>query len=104
MMEAHLLRTRRGNARPHAAAHQPAARGNRPASGRSSGQSLLLPRNLQPSGGPPKLLAALTGAERETVIKSGRRRVLYRGQTVFSQGARHDGIFLIETGRIRVFY
>ncbi len=30
--------------------------------------------------------------------------MLYRGKTLFNQGARHDGIFLIETGRIRVFY
>ena len=44
------------------------------------------------------------GAEREIVLKHGRRKVLYRGQTLFNQGARHDGIYLIETGRIRVFY
>jgi CRP-like cAMP-binding protein len=30
--------------------------------------------------------------------------VLCRGQTLFSRGARHDGIFLIQTGRIRVYY
>ncbi len=33
-----------------------------------------------------------------------RRRVLDRGQTLFNQGAMHEGIYLIETGRIRVFY
>ena len=38
------------------------------------------------------------------MLRQGRRRVFYRGQTLFNQGARHDGIFLIETGRIRVFY
>ena len=32
------------------------------------------------------------------------RKVLYRGQTLFNQGATHDGIYLIQTGRIRVFY
>jgi CRP/FNR family transcriptional regulator, cyclic AMP receptor protein len=104
MMEAPLPRNLLGNVPLHAAAHQSAAPGSGAVSGRSGGHSLLLPRNLHPSGGPPSLLAALSGAERETVIKSGRRRVLYRAQTLFSQGSRHDGIFLIETGRIRVFY
>jgi CRP/FNR family cyclic AMP-dependent transcriptional regulator len=71
---------------------------------RSSDQSLLLTRSAQPGGGPPNLLSALSPHQRDAVVKSGRRRVLYRGQTLFSQGSRHDGIFLIETGRIRVFY
>ncbi len=30
--------------------------------------------------------------------------MFYRGQTLFNQGAKHDGIYLIESGRIRVFY
>lgn len=76
---------------------------NRSLAERRSSQSLLLARDPPVPGG-PSLLAALSPAERERVIKSGRRRVLYRGQTLFSQGTRHDGIFLIETGRIRVFY
>jgi CRP-like cAMP-binding protein len=64
----------------------------------------LLTENVRSIGGPPSLFDALSPAERETVIKCGRRQVLYRGKTLFNQGARHDGIFLIETGRIRVFY
>ena len=55
-------------------------------------------------GGPPSLMEKLTIREREIVLKQGRRKVLSRGQTIFSQGAKHDGIFLIESGRIRVFY
>ena len=35
---------------------------------------------------------------------SGKRRVLYRGTQLFSQGSPQDGIFLIESGRIKVFY
>jgi CRP-like cAMP-binding protein len=50
------------------------------------------------------LFENLSIREREVVLGHGRRRVLYRGQTLFNQGARHDGIYLIETGRIRVFY
>lgn len=70
----------------------------------SNGKSLLLTEDATVIGRPPLLLAALTREEREQVLQRGHRRVLYRGQTLFSQGARHDGIYLIETGRIRVFY
>jgi CRP-like cAMP-binding protein len=70
----------------------------------AGGQSLLLTENMRSIGGPPSLFETLTPRERELVLKQGRRKVLYRGQTLFNQGAKHDGIFLIETGRIRVFY
>src|ERR1700710_1244316 len=69
-----------------------------------SGQSLLLTENQQSIGGPPSLMEKLTQREREIVLKQGRRKVLNRGQTLFNQGAKHDGIYLIESGRIRVFY
>jgi CRP/FNR family cyclic AMP-dependent transcriptional regulator len=67
-------------------------------------QALLLVQSHALVGGPPTLLAALTPRERELVLSHGRRRVLNRGQTLFNQGAAHEGIYLIETGRIRVFY
>ena len=38
------------------------------------------------------------------MLGSGKRRVLYRGAQLFSQGSPQDGIFLIESGRIKVFY
>lgn len=66
--------------------------------------SLLLSESQQSIGGPPSLIDRLSVREREQVLKQGRRKVLNRGQTLFSQGARHDGIFLVESGRIRVFY
>jgi CRP-like cAMP-binding protein len=69
-----------------------------------SGSSLLLTENQQLTGGPPPLMEKLTPGERGLVLRQGRRRVLNRGQTLFSQGVKHDGIFLIESGRIRVFY
>lgn len=69
-----------------------------------SGRSLLLTENVRTIGGAPSLFETLSPAERETLVRCGRRRVLYRGQTLFSQGTRNDGIFLIETGRIRVYY
>jgi CRP/FNR family cyclic AMP-dependent transcriptional regulator len=66
--------------------------------------ALLLVQSHGLLGGPPKLFASLTASERELVLKQGRRRVLNRGQTLFNQGAPHDGLYLIESGRIRVFY
>jgi CRP/FNR family transcriptional regulator, cyclic AMP receptor protein len=69
-----------------------------------SGRSLLLTENIRTIGGAPSLFDTLSPSEQETLVRWGRRRVLYRGQTLFSQGSRHDGIFLIETGRIRVYY
>src|SRR6201987_3598670 len=85
-----------------------AKRGNAPATTVASrstpGSSLLLTESQQAIGGPPPLMEKLSPRERELVLKQGRRKVLNRGQTLFSQGAKHDGIYLIESGRIRVFY
>jgi CRP/FNR family transcriptional regulator, cyclic AMP receptor protein len=88
-------------ARPHILT---AARETPPASRGIDNQALLLIEDHSLLGGPPKLFQSLTTRERELVLSHGRRRVLNRGQTLFSQGAAHDGIYLIETGRIRVFY
>jgi CRP/FNR family cyclic AMP-dependent transcriptional regulator len=66
--------------------------------------SLLLSENVRTIGGAPSLFDTLSPSERQILVRCGRRRVLYRGQTLFSQGTRNDGIFLIETGRIRVYY
>jgi CRP-like cAMP-binding protein len=86
--------------------------GTRDVAGRSAGssaatvggRSLLLSESFRTIGGAPSLFETLSPRERESVVGRGRRRVLYRGQTLFSQGTRNDGIFLIETGRIRVYY
>jgi CRP/FNR family transcriptional regulator, cyclic AMP receptor protein len=67
-------------------------------------QALLLVESQALVGGPSPLLQWLTPREREQVLAQGRRRVLNRGQTLFNQGALHEGIYLIESGRIRVFY
>jgi CRP/FNR family transcriptional regulator, cyclic AMP receptor protein len=67
-------------------------------------QALLLSENAALLAGPPPLFQWLSPRERELVLSYGRRRVLNRGQTLFSQGTTHEGIYLIESGRIRVFY
>ena len=87
--------------------HEPAETRATTAQGKSSqksSQSLLLSENVRSIGGPPALLEGLSFSERETVLKQARRRVFYRGQTLFNQDTPHEGIYLIESGRIRVFY
>jgi CRP/FNR family cyclic AMP-dependent transcriptional regulator len=81
-----------------------AARRDAPSPRGRDGQALLLIESPAVVGGPSPLLQFLTPRERELVLSHGRRRVLNRGQTLFSQGSAHEGIYLIETGRIRVFY
>ncbi|WP_020175603.1 Crp/Fnr family transcriptional regulator [Methyloferula stellata] len=70
----------------------------------ASTQALLLTENPTLLGGPVPLLQNLSERERDMVLSHGQKRVLNRGQTLFNQGALHDGIFLITSGRIRVFY
>ena len=50
------------------------------------------------------MLRGLSDAEVTTVLRRGTRKILDSGATIFSQGTQHDGIYLIETGRVRVFY
>jgi CRP/FNR family transcriptional regulator, cyclic AMP receptor protein len=76
----------------------------KPAAQPNPRQALLLTENPTLLGGPVPLLQNLTERERELVLSYGQKRVLNRGQTLFNQGAVHDGIYLISTGRIRVFY
>jgi len=70
----------------------------------ASGHALLLSEHPALIGGPPSLFKALSTKERALLLNQGARRVFYRGATVFRQGAPNDGIYLIEHGRIRVFY
>ncbi|WP_375464338.1 Crp/Fnr family transcriptional regulator [uncultured Methylobacterium sp.] len=66
--------------------------------------ALLLAETEPRAGGPRPLLQGLSARELALVMEKGRRRVLYRGATLFTQGMPNDGIWLVETGRIRVFY
>lgn len=83
---------------------------DRPASSRTpqprlGGQNaLLLSESAALAAGPPPLFQALSQRERDLVLSHGRRHVLDRGRTLFSQGTPNDGVYLIESGRIRVFY
>lgn len=65
---------------------------------------ILLTENKTLLASQPSLLSTLTLEEKQRVLARGHRKVFYRGGAVFTQGAPHHGIYLIETGRIRVFY
>jgi CRP/FNR family transcriptional regulator, cyclic AMP receptor protein len=75
-----------------------------PSSSSRGHQALLLTDGGTVLSGPPPLFEGLSTRERELVLSHGRRRAINRGRTLFSQGATPEGIYLIETGRIRVFY
>jgi CRP-like cAMP-binding protein len=72
----------------------------------SAGQfgAMLIPADRARTGGPPPLFEGLTEAEIAKVVGAGKRKILYRGSRLFGQGSRQDGIYLVETGRIKVFY
>jgi CRP/FNR family cyclic AMP-dependent transcriptional regulator len=56
------------------------------------------------AGGPPTLLSHLTDAEAADVLSKGKPKAYYRGHTLFEQGTPNDGIYVVESGRVRVFY
>jgi CRP-like cAMP-binding protein len=66
--------------------------------------AMLVPAERVRSGGPTPLFQGLASAEISRVTEAGTRKVLYRGTTLFKQGSAQDGIYLVETGRIKVFY
>jgi CRP/FNR family transcriptional regulator, cyclic AMP receptor protein len=66
--------------------------------------ALLLAEAHGAVSGMPNLLARLSEADRAQVLAHGRARTLERGETLFRQGDPHTGIFLVESGLIRVFY
>jgi CRP/FNR family transcriptional regulator, cyclic AMP receptor protein len=66
--------------------------------------ALLMTDGGTQRSGPPYLFSGLTETEIAHVLGSGKRRVLNRGAQLFSQGSPQDGIYLIESGRIKVFY
>jgi CRP/FNR family transcriptional regulator, cyclic AMP receptor protein len=70
----------------------------------SAPRSVLLVESEKLVGGPAPLFQALNDREKKEVLTHGIRRVVHRRQMLFSQGTPHDGIYLIETGRVRVFY
>jgi CRP/FNR family cyclic AMP-dependent transcriptional regulator len=52
----------------------------------------------------PTIFAKLTKQELAAVLRRGRRHTFLRGKTLFAQGERHHGVFIIESGLVRTFY
>lgn len=52
----------------------------------------------------PGLMDRLKEEDRKLVLDCGSRRVIDRNQLLFLQGDPHDGIVIVESGRIRSFY
>ena len=65
---------------------------------------LFLTENESLVGRPSTMLDTLTPQENARVRLHGRTRLIDAGDAVFIQGDRHDGIYLIERGQVRVFY
>src|SRR3954470_10251461 len=66
--------------------------------------ALLMTDGGTQRNGPPYLFSGLTETEIASVGGGGNLRVLSRGAKLFSQAIPNDGIYLIESGRIKVFY
>ena len=49
-------------------------------------------------------LDRLSGEQRSLVEAAGRTILVSQGGMIFSQGERHDGIFIIRRGQVRVYY
>jgi CRP/FNR family transcriptional regulator, cyclic AMP receptor protein len=71
---------------------------------RPASRSMLLAENEKLAGGPVPLFQELTEREQKEVLAQGTSRVIRRRQMLFVQGTPHDGIYLIQSGRMRVFY
>jgi CRP-like cAMP-binding protein len=50
------------------------------------------------------LFSGLTRDQQAYILSKGERRTVKQGGTLFEQGCLHQGVYIIESGRIRVFY
>jgi len=66
--------------------------------------ALMLSEDVGLNRRPFSLFSGLSEAERARVVAHGQRRRVARGARIFNQGDAHDGIFVIECGRVRVYY
>ncbi len=65
---------------------------------------LLMTENKSLVPGPKSLLEGLSPGELARVVSPAHRRSYPAGAMIFEQGVQHDGIFVIESGCVRVFY
>jgi CRP-like cAMP-binding protein len=50
------------------------------------------------------LFSGLTESDQAHVLSQGTRKAYAPGDVLFSQGEKHEGVFVIESGRVKVFY
>ena len=67
-------------------------------------RAVLLSEDQKGLGGAPQLFSYIDAKDRDLLLRNARRKVVFRGKTLFTQGDPHDGIWLIESGAFRVFY
>lgn len=69
-----------------------------------SSAGIILSESESSLSGAPRLLERLSAKERDLLLSYGHRRVIERDRLLFAQGDPHEGIYLVESGLIRVFY
>ncbi|RWI84995.1 MAG: Crp/Fnr family transcriptional regulator [Mesorhizobium sp.] len=67
-------------------------------------QALFLSESVEGLDEGAHFLDTLNPDEVARLNSHGRRLAFSTGEAIFSQGDRHGGIFIIESGRVRVFY
>jgi CRP/FNR family cyclic AMP-dependent transcriptional regulator len=65
---------------------------------------LLLAESLGPVARPAGLTDRLTEQERAELLRHGRPMQLAPDEILFAQGEPHKGIYLVQSGQVRVFY
>lgn len=75
----------------------------RPISEKPAG-AMLMPMDRIGRSGPPPIFSNMTSDEVESVVQESTLQIVYRGEHIFKQGEPQDGIYVVETGRIKVFY
>ncbi|TIM62400.1 MAG: cyclic nucleotide-binding domain-containing protein, partial [Mesorhizobium sp.] len=67
-------------------------------------RALFLSESVEGLDDGAHFLDALTSDEWAKLRAHGRRLAFATGQAIFTQGDRHGGIFIIESGKVHVFY
>src|SRR5271156_437143 len=77
---------------------------SRPVSAGEPLAGILLVESTALAAHQPSLIEQLNAADRQLLLGHSTRRVLRRGELLFRQGDPHDGIVIVESGRVRSFY
>jgi CRP/FNR family cyclic AMP-dependent transcriptional regulator len=72
--------------------------------GNAAGSALFMSETIDQLNIGAHFLNRLSGEEKSQLRDMGRQIVVRQGETVFTQGEQHEGIFIIERGQVRVYY